>query len=77
MLSLKENIGLIDNNCGCTTCKRGYDRRYLNLLIKENELMVYNLITDHNIYFFNKLFEDIRNGIINNNLDEIEAYYIK
>ncbi|ULY68560.1 tRNA guanosine(34) transglycosylase Tgt [Chlorella virus XW01] len=71
------NIGLIDNNCGCSTCKKGYDRQYLKLLIKQNELMVYNLITDHNIYFFNKLFEDIRNGIINNNLDEIEAYYIK
>jgi queuine tRNA-ribosyltransferase len=78
LLNLNNNSesGLIDPNCNCTTCNKGYDRRYLKLLIKENEIMVYNLITDHNVYFFNKLFEDIRNGIIKNNLDKVEKYYL-
>ena len=75
-LNIDNGEGLIDNKCECTTCKRGYDRRYLRLLIKENELMVYNLITDHNIYFFNKLLEDIRRGIILDELDKVEDYYI-
>lgn len=78
LLNLNNDVGegLIDNRCGCSTCKKGYDRIYLRLLIKENEIMVYNLITDHNIYFFNKLFEDIREGIIRDDIEKIEDYYI-
>ena len=67
---------LIEEDCKCTTCKKGYTRSYINLLIKQKELMAYTLITNHNVYFFNKLMEDIRFGILTNNLNQIEKKYI-
>lgn len=65
-------------NCGCTTCKygKGYTCSYLHTMIKAKELMVYTLITNHNIYFINKLFQDIRYGIMIDNLDKIKNIYI-
>ena len=65
----------IYDECKCTTCQK-YKLSYLHLLIKMKESVVYQLITDHNIYFMNKLMEDIRYGIEINNLESIEDFYI-
>lgn len=65
----------IYNNCKCSTCKI-YKKSYLHLLIKSKELIVYNLITNHNIYFMNKLMEDIRYGIETETLEEVKEYYL-
>ena len=67
---------VIEKDCECTTCKKGIKKSYLHLLIKENELMAYTLITNHNVYFMNKLMTNIRNGIIFDNLSDIESEYI-
>lgn len=65
----------IYNDCECSTCKI-YKRSYLHLLIKSGEQMAYNLITNHNIFFMNKVMEDIRYGIEIDNLDIIKAKYL-
>lgn len=69
---------VIDDDCGCTTCNfgSGYKVSYLHLLIKMNEKAVVELMTNHNIYFMNKLMEDIRHGIMFNNLEKIEEMYV-
>ena len=67
---------ILEENCKCTTCKKGYTRSYIHLLIKEKELMAYTLITNHNVYFFNKMMEDIRYGILTDTLDSISDIYI-
>jgi queuine tRNA-ribosyltransferase len=65
----------IDPTCKCTTCT-SVKRSYLHLLIKSNELMYQTLITNHNIYFMNRLMCDIRNGIENGNLEEVQIDYL-
>lgn len=67
---------ILEDNCKCSTCRIGITKSYIHLLIKENELMAYTLITNHNVYFMNKLMDDIRLGILNNTLDRIENKYI-
>ena len=70
------DTNLLEKNCKCSTCRNGITRSYIHLLIKENELMAYTLITNHNVYFMNKLMKDIRIGILNDTLDKVEKTYI-
>lgn len=67
---------LLEDDCMCSTCKKGYKRSYIHLLIKQKELMGYTLITNHNVYFFNKMMNDIRYGILTDDLTSIENIYI-
>ncbi|MCD8914951.1 tRNA guanosine(34) transglycosylase Tgt [Staphylococcus simulans] len=57
-----EDLGPLDENCDCYTC-RNYSRAYLRHLIKEEETFGIRLTTYHNLYFLLKLMEDIRQAI--------------
>lgn len=71
----KEDDTKIWSECKCTTCKT-YKKSYIHMLIKSGEHMAYNLITNHNIYFMNKVMEDIRDGIECDDLESIKKIYI-
>ena len=72
----KDDHKLLEDDCSCTTCSKGITRSYLHLLIKQKELMAYTYITNHNVYFFNKMMEDIREGIAYNTLELVEKKYL-
>jgi tRNA-guanine transglycosylase len=61
----KGDLNPIDKNCQCYTCQH-FTRAYLHHLFKQRELLGYRLATIHNLYFFERLFERIRNLIENN-----------
>ncbi len=52
----------IDEGCDCPACK-DYSRAYIRHLFKAKELLAMRLCVLHNLYFYNKLMEDIRNAI--------------
>ncbi len=52
----------IESDCPCITCKK-YARGYLHHLLKAKELLVYQLITIHNVTFMNLLMTAIRKAI--------------
>jgi len=52
----------IDPNCDCKVCKN-YSRAYIYHLLKTEELLGYNLISYHNLYFMLDLMEKIRKAI--------------
>jgi len=58
---LKEKTPL-DPKCDCYTCQN-YKRNYLSHLIRAKEITGLKLLTFHNLYFFNKLIEKIRQEI--------------
>ncbi|MDK2798500.1 MAG: queuine tRNA-ribosyltransferase [Clostridiales bacterium] len=60
----------IDPDCQCPTC-RHYSRAYIRHLFKAKEMLGMRLGVLHNLYFYNKLMENIRNAIEN---DQFEAY---
>ena len=72
----KKDLNVIDKECGCTTCKQGYSRMYLNYLFKLNESLGGTLITIHNIYFMNNLMESIRESIKNDTIDQEEENWL-
>jgi len=71
-----KDIRVIDEECGCETCSGGYSRMDLNYLLRLNESLAGTLITIHNIYYMNQLMEDIRQAIIDDNIDEIENEWL-
>ncbi|NLZ48551.1 MAG: tRNA guanosine(34) transglycosylase Tgt [Clostridiales bacterium] len=54
----------IDEGCECPAC-RHYSRAYIRHLFKAKEMLAMRLCVLHNLYFFNKLMEDIRKAIEN------------
>ena len=52
----------IDEGCQCPACKN-YTRAYIRHLFKAKEMLAMRLCVLHNLYFYNKLMEDIRDAI--------------
>ena len=52
----------IDPNCDCPAC-RNYSRAYIRHLFKAKEMLAMRLCVLHNLHFYNKLMEDIRDAI--------------
>lgn len=61
----------LDGQCGCPVCQR-FSRAYIHHLFKAGEMLAMRLTVMHNLYFYNRLLEKIRNA-----LDEgrFESFY--
>ncbi|MDO4534211.1 MAG: tRNA guanosine(34) transglycosylase Tgt [Clostridium perfringens] len=62
----------IDENCQCPACKN-YTRAYIRHLFKAKEMLAMRLCVLHNLYFYNKLMEDIRAAIDGDYFEEFKA----
>ena len=60
----------VDESCDCPTCRR-YTRAYIRHLFKAKEMLAMRLCVLHNLYFYNKLMENIRAAIEE---DRFEAF---
>ncbi|MBQ1203943.1 MAG: tRNA guanosine(34) transglycosylase Tgt [Clostridia bacterium] len=52
----------IDETCDCPTCRR-YSRAYIRHLLKAGEMLGMRLAVMHNLYFYNRLMERIREAL--------------
>lgn len=52
----------IDEGCQCPAC-RSYSRAYIRHLFKAKEMLAMRLCVLHNLYFYNKLMQEIRDAI--------------
>ena len=60
----------IDERCDCPTC-RNFSRAYLRHLFKADEMLALRLAVMHNLYFYNKLTQRIRDAL---DAGEFEAF---
>lgn len=56
----------IEAGCDCPACKN-YSRAYIRHLLKAGEMLGMRLCTLHNLRFYNRLMEDIRQAIADKN----------
>lgn len=61
----------IDENCGCPVCQR-YSKAYIRHLLKAKEMLSQRLLVMHNLWFYNKLMEDIRNALDKGNFAQFK-----
>ena len=66
----------IDIECDCPVCKR-YTRAYVRHLFKANEMLAMRFAVTHNLYFYNKLTEKIRNSLEQGTFNEFRGKYSK
>lgn len=52
----------IEEGCGCPACRR-FSRAYVRHLLKAKEMLGMRLCVLHNLYFYNKMMEEIRNAL--------------
>jgi queuine tRNA-ribosyltransferase len=66
----KEDPRPIDERCACPTCRR-FSRAYLRHLWMASELLVYRLLTMHNLWFYQRHMERIRAAIAEDRLAQL------
>ncbi|MBQ7767203.1 MAG: tRNA guanosine(34) transglycosylase Tgt [Lachnospiraceae bacterium] len=60
----------IEEGCMCPTCQR-YSRAYVRHLLKAKEMLGMRMCVIHNLYFYNKMMEEIRDAL---DAGEFKAY---
>ena len=64
----------IDPQCDCPVCKR-YSRAYIRHLFKAEEMLAMRLSVMHNLYFYNKLTEKIRDALDEGTFSDFRAEF--
>ncbi len=64
----------IDPKCDCPVCRR-YTRAYIRHLFVADEMLAMRLSVMHNLYFYNKLMEKIREHLDNGTFEEFRNEY--
>ncbi len=57
--------------CPCPACSKGFSRAYLSYLARAGELTGTRLITMHNLAFLAHLMSDLRQGILDEDLENV------
>lgn len=72
----KEDPRPLEDECDCPLC-RNYSRAYIHHLQKCNEVLAVMLLTWHNIRYYQRLMQGLRNAIETGTLDEFtkDFYY--
>lgn len=66
----------IDPECDCPVCRR-YNKAYIRHLFKANEMLAMRFAVMHNLYFYNKLMENIRKSLEDGSFGEFRGKYSK
>ena len=64
----------IDPECDCPVCRR-YSKAYIRHLFKAEEMLAMRLCVMHNLYFYNKLMERIRDALDAGQFEAFRAEY--
>lgn len=64
----------IDPECDCPVCRR-FTRAYVHHLFKAEEMLAMRLSVMHNLYFYNKLTERIRNALDEGSFEQFRGKY--
>ena len=71
-----EDLGPLDENCDCYTCKN-YSRAYIRHLIKAEETFGIRLTTYHNLHFYLQIMKEMRESIEENRFLEWKSEFIR
>ena len=69
-----KDMNPIDSHCDCPVCRR-YSRAYIRHLFVAEEMLAMRLCVMHNLYFYNKLMEKIREALDNGTFAAFRSEY--
>lgn len=59
----------LEDDCKCYACKN-HSRAYIHHLVKAKEILASMLLTEHNLFYYQRLMQEIRDSIISQNFEE-------
>lgn len=65
-IKYKNDYNPVSNTCNCYTCKN-YTRSYIYHMFKAKEILALRLMSIHNIFYYQKLMQDIQKAIKEDN----------
>ena len=71
----RNDLGPIDDGCGCYTCKH-YTRMYVAHLFRSKEMFAATLASIHNLYFIVHLVKNIRQSILDGQFKKYRAKFL-
>jgi queuine tRNA-ribosyltransferase len=71
----REDAKPVDETCDCYCC-RNFSRAYLHHLLKAEELLGLQLLTQHNVAVMNRLTREIQAAIPEGGLDELKRKWV-
>ncbi len=71
----RNDLGPIDEGCGCYTCKN-YTRMYVAHLFRSKEMFAATLASIHNLYFIVNLVKNIRQSILDGRFEEFKKEFL-
>ena len=72
----REDMGPLDPECGCSTC-RNYSRAYLCHLYRAHEMLGGTLGSIHNLYFIINLVKRMRQAILDGNFQKFKEEFLE
>ncbi len=70
-----KDLSPVDDECDCITCRK-YTRSYLRHLFNVEEILGLRLVAYHNVYFYVKLMERIREAILQDRYTEFQKEFL-
>jgi queuine tRNA-ribosyltransferase/7-cyano-7-deazaguanine tRNA-ribosyltransferase len=71
----RQDSNPLDENCNCFAC-RNFTRGYVSHLFRSRELLAYNLLSIHNLYFLINLTKQIRESILKDNFQSFKNKWL-
>ena len=71
-----EDQGPLDPDCGCPACAR-YSRAYVHHLVRSGEILGAMLMTEHNLSFYQRLMQGLRDAIREGRFDAFAAQFLE
>ena len=65
----------IEPGCPCPTCSQ-FERAYVHHLVKSNEMLGAMLMTEHNLWFYQRLMQRLREAISEQRLDSFARAFL-
>jgi len=70
-----EDQGAIETGCGCPACS-SYTRAYVHHLVRSGEILGAMLMTEHNLWFYQRLMQGLRDAIAGQRLTAYAAAFL-
>jgi len=71
-----EDLAPLDAECGCPSCRTNISRAYIHHLVKSGEMLGAMLMTEHNIWFYQELMQNLRAAITEQRLTSFAQTFL-
>jgi queuine tRNA-ribosyltransferase len=70
-----EDSAPIEPGCPCPACS-AFERAYVHHLVKSGEILGAMLMTEHNLWFYQRLMQDLRDAIAGQRLRDFAGAFV-